>query len=165
MRRRRAGEWRGLPLFTFVCGALLLSSLALISYSQQAAAAAAARTSTWTGSRTVAEVSTTQRTLRTPLPLCDNRLARRSFCSHVWATRFCCARSRLWHGHPAPPPASPPSPSSPPYDGVRPSPYISEEAMKALSKDTESVLEQAGGVFGDGWKLELWRTTGMIEDT
>jgi len=48
---------------------------------------------------------------------------------------------------------------------VRPSPYISEEAVKALSKETESVLEQAGGVFIDGWKLELWRTTGMIEDT
>ena len=48
---------------------------------------------------------------------------------------------------------------------MRPSPYISEEAMKALSKETESVLEQVGGDFSDGWKLELWRTTGMIEDT
>jgi len=45
------------------------------------------------------------------------------------------------------------------------SPHSSEEAMQDLSKETESVLEQAGGVFSDGWKLELWRTTGMIEDT
>jgi len=28
-----------------------------------------------------------------------------------------------------------------------------------------SVHEQAGGVFSDGWELELWRTTGRIEDT
>jgi len=47
-------------------------------------------------------------------------------------------------------------------DGVRPSPYISEEAMKALSREIESVREQAGGVFSDGWELELWRTTGRI---
>ena len=50
-------------------------------------------------------------------------------------------------------------------DGVRPSPYISEEAMKAMWRETESVHEQAGGVFSDGWELELWRTTGRIEDT
>ena len=47
-------------------------------------------------------------------------------------------------------------------DGVRPSPYISEEAMAALWKEIESVLEQAGGVFSDGWELELWRITGRI---
>jgi len=28
-----------------------------------------------------------------------------------------------------------------------------------------SVHEQAGGVFSDGWELELWRTTGRIKDT
>ena len=49
-------------------------------------------------------------------------------------------------------------------DGVRPSPYISEEAMAALWKEIESVHEQAGGVF-NGWELELWRTTRRIEDT
>ena len=47
-------------------------------------------------------------------------------------------------------------------DGVRPSPYISEEAMKALWMEIESVHEQAGGVFSNGWELELWRTTGRI---
>ena len=47
-------------------------------------------------------------------------------------------------------------------DGMRPSPYISEEAMKALSRKIESVREQAGGVFSDGWELELWRTSGRI---
>jgi len=45
LRRRRAREGRGLPLFTYVCGALLLCSLALISYSQQAAAARRSRSS------------------------------------------------------------------------------------------------------------------------
>jgi len=50
-------------------------------------------------------------------------------------------------------------------DGVRPSPYINEEAMKALWKEIESGHEQAGSVFIDGWELELWRTTGRIEDT
>ena len=50
-------------------------------------------------------------------------------------------------------------------DGVIMSPYISEEAMKALWKEIESVQEQAGGVFSDGWELELCRTTGRIEDT
>ena len=50
-------------------------------------------------------------------------------------------------------------------DGVRPSPYLNEEAMKALLKEIESMPEQAGGVFCDGWELELWRTTGRIEDT
>ena len=49
-------------------------------------------------------------------------------------------------------------------DGVRPSPYLNEEAMKALLKEIESMPEQAGGVFCDGWELELWRTTGRIED-
>jgi len=43
-------------------------------------------------------------------------------------------------------------------DGVRPSPYINEEAMKALSRDIQRVHKHAGGVFGDGWELELWRT-------
>jgi len=33
---------------------------------------------------------------------------------------------------------------------VRPSPYINEEAMKALWKEIESVHEQAGGVFSGG---------------
>jgi len=47
-------------------------------------------------------------------------------------------------------------------DAVRPSSYISE--MKALWREIESVHKQAGGVFGDGWELELWRTTGRIED-
>jgi len=47
-------------------------------------------------------------------------------------------------------------------DGVRPSPYINEEAMKALWKEIERVHEKAGGVFCDGWELELWRTTGRI---
>ena len=55
---------------------------------------------------------------------------------------------------------------------MRPSPYISEEAMKALWREIERVYEQAGGVFSDGWELELWscgvvelwRTTGRIED-
>jgi len=47
-------------------------------------------------------------------------------------------------------------------DGVRPSPYISEEATKARWKGIESVHEQAGGVFSDGWELELWRTSGRI---
>ena len=42
---------------------------------------------------------------------------------------------------------------------------LSEEAMKALWKEIESVLEQAGGVFSDGWMSELWKTTGMVEDT
>jgi len=42
---------------------------------------------------------------------------------------------------------------------------LSEEAMKALWKEIESVHEQAGGVFSDGWELELWRTTGRTEDT
>jgi len=50
-------------------------------------------------------------------------------------------------------------------DGVRPSPYISEQAMKALWMEIESVHEQAGGVFSDGWELELWRTTGRIEES
>jgi len=45
-------------------------------------------------------------------------------------------------------------------DGARPSPYISEEATKARWKEIESVHEQAGGVFSDGWELELWRTSG-----
>jgi len=48
-------------------------------------------------------------------------------------------------------------------DGVRPSPYISEEAMKALWMEIESVHElDAGGVFSDGLELELWRTRGRI---
>ena len=52
-------------------------------------------------------------------------------------------------------------------DGVRPSPYISEEAMKALCGEIERVheQEQAGGVFSDRWELELWRTTGRIEES
>jgi len=33
---------------------------------------------------------------------------------------------------------------------VRPSPYISEEAMAALWKEIKSVHEQADGVFSDG---------------
>jgi len=48
-------------------------------------------------------------------------------------------------------------------DGVRPSPYISEEAMKALWREIERVHEQAGGVFSYGWELELWRTAESIE--
>ena len=38
-------------------------------------------------------------------------------------------------------------------DGVRPSPYISEEAMKALWREIESVHEQAGGssAMGGSW--------------
>ena len=47
-------------------------------------------------------------------------------------------------------------------DGVRPSPYISEEAMKALWREIERVHEQAGGVFSNEWELELWRTTVRI---
>jgi len=35
-------------------------------------------------------------------------------------------------------------------DGVRPSPYISEEATKARWKEIESVHEQAGGIFNNG---------------
>jgi len=35
-------------------------------------------------------------------------------------------------------------------DGVRPSPYISEEVKKALWKEIERVDEQAGCVFCDG---------------
>ena len=48
---------------------------------------------------------------------------------------------------------------------VRSSPYISEEEMKALWSEIERALEQTGGVFSDGWELELWRTTGRIEDS
>jgi len=50
-------------------------------------------------------------------------------------------------------------------DVVRSSPYISEEEMKALWSEIERALEQTGGVFSDGWELELWRTTGRIEDS
>ena len=35
-----------------------------------------------------------------------HRLARSSLCSHMCVARFCSARERLWHGHPAPPPPS-----------------------------------------------------------
>ena len=50
-------------------------------------------------------------------------------------------------------------------DGVRPSPYINEEAMKAMWNEIESVHDEAGGVFSDGLELELWRTTGRIEES
>ena len=46
-------------------------------------------------------------------------------------------------------------------DEVRPSPFISEEAMKALWREIERVYEQAGGVFSDGWELELWSCGGL----
>jgi len=81
-----------------------------------------------------------------------------SLCSHMCVARFCCARSRLSRTRSKQQAAAAAA-------AAGPSPYIREEAMQALSKKTESVHEQAGGVFSDGWKLELWRTTGMIEDT